>query len=87
MEPHPLPILLNHQSHPQALECPMEPGDSQWDEDDLSFLIIVSDLCVRLLVYFCILCLIMVYRCTDVEAGILIWFQRLSLKKSYDFST
>ncbi|MBA0695507.1 hypothetical protein Goari_002131 [Gossypium aridum] len=34
MERHPHLMPLNHQSHPQALECLMERGDSQWDADD-----------------------------------------------------
>lgn len=37
MEPHPLHMPLNPQSHLLAQKCPMEPGDSQWDEAGLPY--------------------------------------------------
>ncbi|KAE8713074.1 Translation initiation factor eIF-2B subunit delta, putative isoform 3 [Hibiscus syriacus] len=47
MELHPHAMPLNCLSHPRALECPTERGDSQWVVDGLYFLNQVCDFCFQ----------------------------------------
>lgn len=57
-------MLLNRRSHLLALECLMEPGDSQWDEVGLLSQIRVSTWYGPFI--YCILYV----RCIDVEIGL-----------------
>lgn len=62
-----LPMFLNRQSHLLALECLMEPEDSQWDEVGLLSQIGVSTWYVPYI--YCIPCVLYIH-CIDVEIGL-----------------